>query len=91
MKGTQFAFKYISKGLNLQAQGKENKGNGMAMKHFKTLLQMLSIKLILLSALAFVFLAMTAPNSSNKTETTPAANSVAVANSGTTRVKKEIE
>ena len=71
----------------------------MAMKHFKTLLQMLSIKLILLSALAFVFLAMTAPNSSNKTETTPAdvsitnevANSVAVANSGTRRVKKEIE
>ena len=68
----------------------ENKGNGKAMKHFKILLQLHSIKLILFSALAIVFLAMTATNSSNKTETTQAdvsianeeANSLAVVNSG---------
>ena len=69
------------------------------MGHIKILLQMLSIKLILLSALAFVFLAMTAANSANKTKAARAdvliangeANSLAVANSGTTVIKKEIE
>lgn len=39
------------------------------MKHFKILLQLHSIKLILFSALAIVFLAITATNSSSKTET----------------------
>lgn len=47
------------------------------MRHVKILLQLLSIKLILLSALAFVFLAMTAPDSSNKTETTQTDVSIA--------------
>ena len=69
------------------------------MRHFKGLLQLHSIKLILFFALAVVFLAMTAANSSNKTKTPKAdvsiangvVNSVAVADSGTTRVKKEIE
>lgn len=38
------------------------------MRHVKILLQLHSIKLILFSALAVVFLAMTATYSSNKTE-----------------------
>lgn len=69
------------------------------MRHVKVLLQLHSIKFILFFALAVVFLAMTAANSSNKTKKTKAAvsiangapNSVAVADSGTTRVKREIE
>ncbi len=69
------------------------------MRHVKVLLQLHSIKLILFFALAVVFLAMTAANSSNKTKTPKAdvsianevANSAAVANSGTTRARKEIE
>ncbi len=39
------------------------------MNHFKTLLQLHSIKLILLSALAIIFLAMTGTYSPNKTDT----------------------
>ena len=42
------------------------------MKHFKILLQLHSIKLILFSALAIVFLTMTTTKNSNKTETTQA-------------------
>lgn len=69
------------------------------MRHVKVLLQLHSIKLILFIALAVVFLAMTAANSSNKTKRSKAdvsianevANSMAVANSGTARAKKEIE
>ena len=69
------------------------------MRHVKVLLQLHSIKLILFFALAVIFLAMTAATSSNKTKVVQAdisitneeATSVAVANSGTTRAKKEIE
>ena len=69
------------------------------MRHVKVLLQLHSIKLILFSALAIIFMAMMSANSSNKTDTIPTdvsvtdekANSFAVAGSGTTRVKKEIE
>ena len=60
------------------------------MRHVKILLQLHSIKLILFFALAAVFLAMTAANSSNKTKAAQAdvsiankeANSSAVVDSG---------
>lgn len=60
------------------------------MRHVKVLLQLHSIKLILFFALAVVFLAITAANSSNKTKAVQAdvsitneeANILAVANSG---------
>ena len=60
------------------------------MKYFKILLQLHSIKLILFFALAVLFFAMTAANSSNKTKAAQAdmsiadeeANSLAVVNSG---------
>jgi len=60
------------------------------MRHVKILLQLHSIKLILFFALAVVFLAITAANSSNKTKAAQAdmsianeeANSLAVVNSG---------
>ena len=42
------------------------------MKHFKILLQLHSIKLILITALAIIFLAMTATYSSKKAETNQA-------------------
>ena len=75
------------------------KNKGKTVKHFKILLQLHSIKLILFLAVAIVFLAMTTRSSSNKTETTQAdvsianqeANSLAVASSAPTRIKKGIE
>ncbi len=68
---------------------------GNAVKHFKILLQLHSIKLILSSALAIAFLAGTATDSWNKTETTQAgpaianeeANSLAGAHSVPTKTK----
>ena len=47
------------------------------MKHFKILLQLHSIKLILFAALAIVFLAMTNTYSSNKNKTAQADVSIA--------------
>ena len=67
-------------------------GHGVwIMRHVKVLLQLHSIKLILFFALAVVFLALTAANSSNETKKTNAdvlianevANSMAAANSVT--------
>ena len=69
------------------------------MKHVKILLQLHSIKLIMFTVLAIVFLAMTATYSSNKTTTPQSdvsiasedANRMSVANSGPTRIRKGIE
>ncbi len=69
------------------------------MRHFKVLLQLHSLKLIIFCALAVVLLAMTTATSSNETQNpqidvssaNESANRVAVANSETTKVKKRIE